>query len=136
MRKKEFIKRYGKAAYEDLERRIEKWRRENPTKLKEHGWAQNRKGGARYEKKKVYNRTGIPGARQKIRLRHGGKFHKFKKIIAPDSQIHHQWRQGSAKYDGVALVERDQHMRGFVNVIQILEGEITLFTEKEIRERQ
>jgi hypothetical protein len=41
--------------------------------------------------------------------------------------------QGTAEHRGVALVEADQHMRGFVDVIEILEGEIRLPTEAEVR---
>ena len=33
------------------------------------------------------------------------------------------------------VVEKDQHIHGFIDVIQILEGEITLFTEEEIKNR-
>jgi hypothetical protein len=39
----------------------------------------------------------------------------------------------TANYDGVALVEAEQHMSGFLDVIQILAGTITLYTEEEIR---
>jgi hypothetical protein len=68
-------------------------------------------------------------------MRHGYYWRPYKNIIAPGSQLHHNWIPGTADYTGLALVEADQHMRGFIEVIQILEGKITLFTEKEIREQ-
>ena len=36
-------------------------------------------------------------------------------------------------YRGLALVEADQHTHGFIDVIKILDGEITIFTEAELR---
>lgn len=80
-------------------------------------------------------RTGIQGDRNKIRDIHRYKWRQYKRIIAPDSQLHHQWEPNSAEYAGVALVEKDAHMHGFIKVIEILEGEINLFTEKEITNR-
>ena len=76
---------------------------------------------------------GIPHEKELIRQKHSRKWTLYKKIIAPESQQHHQWLPGTADYIGVALVEKDQHMHGYIDVIQILEGEITLFTEEEIR---
>jgi len=32
----------------------------------------------------------------------------------------------------LALVEKDQHMRGIIDVIEVLEGKITLLTEEAI----
>ena len=98
--------------------------------------ARCRKGGEYYGKRLEYERTGLRSKRNKIRANHAHMWQQFKNIIAPDLQLHHRWNVGSANYTGLALVEKDQHMRGFIDVIQILDGEITLFTEKKIRERR
>ena len=66
---------------------------------------------------------------------HGNLWRKYKNIIAPESQIHHEWIPGTANYRGVALVEADQHMHGIVDVIEILEGKITLLTEDKVKEK-
>lgn len=135
MNKAERIKRYGKRAYEKLNERNREWARTHPKEAEAHNREANRKGGSRYDKKQEYMRTGLAGERNRIRRLHAGRYRPFKKIIALESQLHHQWQPGSAGYDGVAIVEKNQHQHGFVDVIRILEGEITLFTEKEIRER-
>lgn len=96
---------------------------------------EHRKGGEFYAKTLVYQRTGLQGKRNKIRMRHGREWRKYKQIIAPQSQIHHEWVSGTAGYRGVALVEADQHMHGIIDVIRILDGEINLFTEREIADR-
>ena len=150
MNKKERILKYGETAYAKMlmQRRerykincemkkefSQDWRLENPEMVRMHTRAQTIKGGKRYKQFMKYKQTGTPHKREKIRMRHGHRWRPYKLIIAPDSQIHHQWRPGTSEYDGVALVEKDQHMRGFIDVIQILEGNITLLTEEEIREQ-
>lgn len=35
-----------------------------------------------------------------------------------------------AKYNGIALVDTQEHQHGIINPIQILEGEITLMEDK------
>ena len=102
---------------------------EKQTRNHEHG----RKGGKYYEKTRIYNHTGLRGKRNKIRAIDGHKWRPYKRIIAPDSQVHHQWDLESASYRGMALVEADQHTHGFIDVIKILDGEITIFTEAELR---
>ena len=147
MNKEERIKRYGKAAYEKLlqqnrdwhaqhrkEHNItsKRWYKANPEKAKANNQEVSRKGGERYEKALIYRRIGIPGEKARIRRRHRTAYQSFKRIIAPDSEIQHEWLPGTAKYRGVALVEAKPHRYGIIKVIKILEGEITLFTEKEI----
>ena len=155
MRKEEFIAEYGKAAYEkkaELHRKyIMKWRKKNPKKViesnrKSHKLCHernpekrivaaretSRKGGIYYNWKLEYQRTGIPGERARIRHQHGRRWSQYKKVIAHNSQIHHEWIPGTAKYNGVALVEKDQHMHGFIDVIKILEGKITVYIEKTL----
>ena len=163
MKKEEFIKRRGKAAYEkwqqqtrdwDSKHRKEKrensrkwyrthpeearerkrlWRLNHPDKVREANHENGRKGGKYYERMRKYESTGLPHERKLIRRRHAHRYHPLKRIIAPDSQLHHQWLPNSANYTGVALVEADQHLHGFVDVIRILEGDITLLTEEEVR---
>ena len=133
--KDEFIKSYGKAAYEKTLVQSRAWEEANPEKREEIRKRQARKGGKYYEKHREYQHTGLQGERHKIRAKHGMAYLQYKRIIAPDSVLHHQWRLNSAEYDGVALVEKAQHQLGFVDVVQLLEGEITLLTEEEVRNR-
>ena len=134
--KRAFIQKYGEKEYQKyLERNNEacrKWREVNHEQVEMNGKEQNCKGGKYYEKTKEYNRTGLRRERNIIRGKHQRKWKLYKDFIAPDSQLHHQWLPETADYRGVALVEANQHMRGIIDVIQILEGEITLFTEAEV----
>lgn len=146
--KKEFIRRYGEKAWEKVCQKSREWSRDHPEKVKaksaewlrthpeEH--AQNnrdshRKGGKYYEHHREYNSTGLQGKRNRIRRKHAKHYQQYKKIIAPDSVLHHEWIQETANFRGVALVEKGQHQYGVIDVIQILEGEITLMTEEGVR---
>ena len=108
------------------------WREKNPEKVKANGRNVSRKGGAGYEKKRIYKQTGIPGERERIRMRHGYHWRPYKKLVAPNSELHHEWVPKTSEYRGLALVERDAHRYGRIDVIQVLSGEITLLTEKDI----
>lgn len=137
MKKKEFIAKYGKEAYVKMilqgRERQRAWGERNPQKVIELCRKRNRKGGKYYEKHLIENRTGLRGERNKIRGEHRKHWRPYKNIIAPDSQLHHQWCPRTAEYTGLALVEADQHIHGIIDVIQILEGEITSLTEKDVR---
>lgn len=109
------------------------WRKRYPVKAKIAHNKCNRKGGKYYERKKEYNATGVQGERNKIRGKHGRVWRRYKRIIAPASELHHEWGIGTSEYAGLALVERNAHRYGMIKVIEILEGEITLFSEKEKR---
>ena len=150
MKKEETIRRYGEVAYEktlqqgrdrytwnreERKQQVKDWKAKHPEKIVAHNREGSRKGGKYYERRRKYKMNGIPGKRARIRTKHADYYRPYKKIIAPESQIHHEWIPGTAEYTGVALVEVDQHMRGFIDVIQILEGEIILFTEEEVREK-
>jgi len=135
MRKEEIIKRRGEAAYQRRLEQTRQWNKANPGKVTKHHRDQCRKGGRDYLKRQKYRTTGLQGKREKIRMRHADHWRKYKKIIAPKSQIHHEWISETSEYRGVALVEKNQHMHGIIEVIQILDGVIRLFTEKEIREQ-
>lgn len=142
-----FIAKHGEEAYEDKKRRsrekywkdpkanneaCRKWREENPDEVRANGKQQCNKGGKYYEKCKEYNNTGLRNERNRVRSEHQNLYRPFKKMIAPNSQIHHGWIPETANYTGVALVEANQHMHGIIDVIKILEGEIILFTEAEV----
>ena len=154
MKKEECIARYGEAEYarrleqrrayykahkEEDNARNKKYREEHKEeeeyqeKVKARNQEQNRKGGKYYDKMLEDDRTGLRGARKKIRMKHAHYYKPYKAIIAPDSQLHHEWVPDTSEYRGVALVEADQHMHGFVDVIEILDGKITLLTEEEVR---
>ena len=150
LKKDEIIERYGEEEYKkrltqhrakraahlvEARKSDRAWRDEHPEKVMEYRKQQSRRIGKYYARKVEYMRTGLQGERNKIRLKHRNGYRLYKQIIAPESQLHHSWRRGSAKYDGLALVEADAHMHGFIDVIQILEGEIKLFAEAEIREQ-
>ena len=161
MKKAEFIRRYGEEEYnrhleqsrayhkehrEEVRARANKWneehreahnanskkyREKHPKQVIAHSQERVRKGGKHYAKKLEYEHTGLQGARNKIRVTHANKYRPYKDIIAPESQVHHEWLPETSEYRGVALVEKDAHMHGFVDVIQILD--VTLLTEEQIR---
>ncbi|MBE9594622.1 MAG: hypothetical protein IMF19_14215 [Proteobacteria bacterium] len=133
--KADYIAKYGETAYQQKLVCDGEWRESNCDKIKAERDGRYRKGGKHYADIVAYFSKGLPRERKKVRSKHQRIWRPYKLIVAPDSQLHHQWQPGSAGYDGVALVEKDQHMHGFVDVLRILEGEITLFTEKEVRER-
>ena len=148
MNKEEYIARYGEAAYAKMLSRIADWEKEHLEERKkyrkkyyeehpERAVAANqehcRKGGKYYEKMLEGQRTGLRGERHGVRMKHGDKWRAYKNIIAPESQIHHEWIPETADYKGMALVEADRHMHGIIDVIEILEGKITLLREEEIR---
>ena len=149
MKKEEIIKRYGKAAYEKMlqqtrdwnkqhinEKKViaKKWRECNPDKVKAHNQEGNRKGGKYYEKQLEYKTIGFQGERNHIRATHNYQYRAIKQAT-PNSVLHDEWIPGTAKYRGLALVEKVPHQNGIIKVIKVLEGQITAFTEKEIREQ-
>ena len=152
MNKGEFIRRYGESAWErgiqqakdwqkdhpkEVRERCRKWYRTHPEEViarnKKVGRELSRKGGKYYEAKVLYQSTGLQGERGKIRRKHANHYRPYKQIIALDSQIHHEWIPNTSDYRGMALVEKNQHMHGYIDVIQILEGEITLLNEEAIQ---
>lgn len=163
MKKEEIIKRYGEAAYDKVRRqsrgwnakhheekkaadrrhhaehrekekaRSRRWAEVNPDKVRAWSREASCKGGRYYEHQLKYHTIGLQGKRNRIRMKHRTHYRPYKRIIAPDSQIHHEWIPSTANYRGVALVEKDQHQHGFVDVIKILDGKITLLTEEEVK---
>ena len=133
MNKAEFIKKYGEEEYAKRQERIRTWKSLHSERIQAHTKKWNHKDGVNYEKAMNYQMNGLPHAKGLIRWKHGKCYFPYKQIIAPDSVLHHEWIPETADYKGVALVEKDQHLHGFIDVIQILEGGITLLTEVEIR---
>jgi len=117
---------------EQIKERFNNWYISNPQKNEERQH-ERRKGGRLYNKKLNYNKTGIQKVKLKIRHNHGRQYKPYKAIIAPESQIHHEWVPNTADYRGVALVEANAHQYGIIDVIQILDGKITLLTEEQIK---
>ena len=118
---------------EERKRRSREWALKHPEKVKANNHEMCHKGGKYYEQRLKYDSAGIRHERNLVRSKHKQRYRPYKKIIAPDSVLHHEWLPNTANYQGVALVEKDQHQHGFIDVIQILEGEITLLTEEEIQ---
>ena len=148
MNRQERMKKYGEDAYmkilaqmkerykKDRAKYCENSRRRraaNPERVTAESHEQNRKGGKYYEKAQEYERTRLRRERRVVRGKHAKKWRPYKNIIAPGSQLHHQWHSGNAKYTGLALVEADAHMHRIIKVIRILEGAITIYTEAGIR---
>jgi hypothetical protein len=145
MNKEVFIRRYGVVAYKKKLESNSAWKRGNPNSIRRHDktWRdsnpdrveakdheRNRKGGKYYEEKVSYMKTGVPGERHRIRTIDARRWRKYKKIIAPESQVHHEWISGTSRYRGIALVERNAHQRGIIDVIRVLHGKITLLIEE------
>lgn len=137
MKDKEKQKEYDRKRYsaqkEDRDAKNKIWARLHPEAYAVHHRQWQRKGGSHYAQTRIYERTGLRRDRNRIRNRHGKQYRKFKDFFAQDSEMHHQWVSGTARYSGLALVEKDKHQHGYIDVIQILEGKITLFTEEFIQ---
>ena len=149
MKKEECIAKYGEAAYEkmlqqtrnwnalhreEMSIRSSEWCAANPGKVLAIQQEQSRKGGKFYEKYLEYQRTGLRAERNKIRDEHRYQYRDIRQAT-PNSELHDEWIPGTAMYRGVALVEKVPHQNGIIKVIKVLEGEITIFTEKEIAQQ-
>lgn len=136
MKKEEFIARYGEAGFAKMRAQGRAWKKAHQEEVKLRNNELNRKGGKRYEKMLINQCTGLPGEKHIIRNMHGLKWREYKAIIAPESQIHHEWIPDTSEFRGVALVEADRYMHGFKDVVEIFEGGITLLTEEEVRSKK
>ena len=134
MKKDKIIKKHGEEGYKKYKKERAKWSLTHREGILERQRKRDRKGTESYERKRLYQMAGIPYTKRLIRGKHQEQWKPFKQIIAPNSVLHHEWIPNTADYRGVALVEKNQHQHGFIDVIQVLEGEITLLTEAEIRE--
>ena len=165
MNKEERVKRYGAAAYErrsqqsrDWEKTHreehnasnlkwvmanptkaklsnQKWCAANPDKVKARDQEYRRKGGKYFESTLKYNTTELRRERNSIRERHRREYCHIKGAT-PNSVLHHEWIPGTSKYRGVVLVDKELHQRGIIKVIKLLEGEVTLFLEKEVKNQE
>ena len=61
-----------------------------------------------------------------IRNHHQRKYKPLRRMF-PGAVIHHQWIGKSSLYDGVALVDGKLHHSNIIEIIRLLEGEITKF---------
>ena len=111
----------------------QKYRETHPDEVEALRRERARKGGKYYQQMLRYHNTGLPRERKRVRTKHARLYRQYKMIIAPDSEIHHEWIPDTAKYTGMALVETDAHRHGFIDVIELLDGKITLLTEEQIR---
>ena len=126
-------KEYDRKRYlthkEDRDAKNKVWARLHPEAYAKYHEQWQRKGGSHYAQTRAYESTGLRYKRSYVRNRHGTQYRKYKRFFALGSQIHHEWIPGTAKYTGLALVETDKHRHGYIDVIKILDGKITLFTE-------
>jgi hypothetical protein len=76
-------------------------------------------------RKSVKNQTEIQAERDKIRARDGRKWRSLKQQYFQELDVHHSWVEDTSNYLGAALVEKEAHRKGLINVVQILEGQIT-----------
>ncbi len=127
------VKKYREEHPEGVKAASKNYRETHPEEIRILSHEQHRKGGKYYNKMLEYKKTGIAGERNGIRRKHARQYKQYKDIIAHDSQIHHEWVPKTPEYRGLALVEKDQHMHGFIDVIVILDGKITLLTEEQIK---
>ena len=67
------------------------WAKRNPGKIKTYDRETSHKGGKYYEKHKLAHKEGLPGEKERVRGKHQRMWTPFKRIIAPESQLHHQW---------------------------------------------
>jgi hypothetical protein len=141
MKKKEFIARYGIEAYDKQLRQARDWQAAHPEKAKANytvwraahpekakanqaAWRaahpekvkagkaeQSNKGGKYYDKKLLYDITGIQGDRKVVRGKHQKKYASIKRIIDPKglSNVHHVWLTNSSEYTAVGIVEAKGH---------------------------
>lgn len=133
MKKEKIIEHFGQQFYDKRLASAREWKRTHPKIVRENSHQSNRKGGKYYKRHLRYQHSGLQGARNKIRAMDARRWTKYKKFVAPDSQIHHAWRHNSSDCDGVALVETNAHRHGVIDVILILEGNITLLIEEKRR---
>jgi hypothetical protein len=128
-------KKWKETHPEEVKAYHKEYREEHPEQVKANHQEQNRNGGKHYDQKLEYMHTGLQGARNKVRNKHNKQYKPYKDIIAPESQLHHEWIPVTSEYRGVALVEAKPHQYGIIDVIEILDGKITLLTEEEVKKK-
>ncbi|MBE9594226.1 MAG: hypothetical protein IMF19_12210 [Proteobacteria bacterium] len=135
--KKAYNKKYREEHKEEEKAYQKRYNEEHPEEVKANSTRssheQNRKGGKYYDKNLEDKRTGLRGERNRIRNKHAREFREIKDTLAEEVELHHEWIGDTAEYRGVALVEKDAHRNGFIDVILLLDGKITLLTEEEVK---
>jgi len=95
-------------------------------RIKEISMNQSRKGGKYYEHMLQYERIGLRRERKIVRNRHRLRWNKHKGNWFTETEIHHEWLEGTANYRGIAIVDKTEHQHGIINPIEILEGTVGL----------
>ena len=139
MKKEEYIRKYGPAAWEAklskarrtrITNKVDKGLKDKKESKTENYIEQQELMRVQWKKDKGTKRRSrlsedVLMERQKIRHAH---YIKWGGGI--DLDIHHGWIGDTADYQGVALVERDAHRRGIINIVIPIEGGITEFERK------
>lgn len=152
MKKDEFIAKYGEEAYkkqlaknclraaewhqahqEEHNASKRDWRNAHPEEVKARNREICRKGGKYYDKMLKYKQTDLQRKKNKIRKNHNLEFREIKDTLAEEVELHHEWIGDTAEYRGVGFVEKVAHQHGYIDVILLLDGEITLFTGEEVK---
>ena len=121
----ESSRKYHSEHREESNIRSKGWYKGNPEKVEENRKKQ-RKGGIYYEKKLRADQTGLRGERNRIRKKHAKRWRKYKGNWLTETQIHHEWIEGTAEYQGIAIVDKMEHQYGIINPIVILEGVVVI----------
>jgi hypothetical protein len=138
MKKEEYIRKYGPAAWEERLSKTRRTRVKNKVdkglKIKNESNKGNqtdqqeslrdqwkKENGAKFRSR--LNEC-VLQERNKIRQAHHAKWG------SADFDIHHEWSEDTADYRGVALVERTPHRHGVIKVVIPLEGVITNFARR------
>jgi hypothetical protein len=96
----------------------------------------HRKGGKYYEKYLRYNRTGLQGARQRVRIFHCSVIAKYRRFLGSGNcEIHHDWIPGTPRYNYLALVEKGEHYnKNFSNPVVFFDSGNTVELRSHISE--
>ena len=100
--------------------------------LSDYGYVRhghNKNGVQMWQDKKNHDKINNNTERHKERAKAYNKYGSIKKRLEKKLgiklQLHHEWIDGTAQYNGLALVDAELHRKGIIKVILLLEGEIT-----------
>lgn len=139
MKKEEYIRKYGPVAWEARLSKARRTRIKNKVdtglKVEKELTTENyieqqelmREQWKKDNRTKCRSRLSEDVLRERQKIRHD---HYVKWGGGIDLDIHHGWIEDTADYQGVALVEREPHRRGVINVVIPLEGVITEFERR------
>ena len=135
-RKEEYIARHGEDAWERHLGKKRTWKKAHPEQRWDIKYPEKakalqrescRKGGKHYEKRRERDKKGLRHERILIRNRHRKEFHEIKDTLAVEVELHHEWIGDTTEYRGMAFVEKVAHRNGIIDVILLLDGEITIY---------